>query len=637
MGSFFDFIPKTCMIVSMSKKNQLLQRVKGILFVHHRGFGFLQPEERKHFQEDIFIPAFAINGAVSGDRVEIEVSPFLTEKGPEGRVVKILKRGRTHLAAILCELTPQGRGWAYAPLLGEERIELLPFKGLKRGERLLLEVMQWATQRQHAVGKIVQQLGHISDASKDVEAAIVEFELSNSFAKKSVEEAGAFGSSVRSYEKKKRVDFTNLECFTIDPETAKDFDDALSLSLDSNGIYHLGVHIADVSHYVKPHSALDQEAKTRSLSVYFPGFVVPMLPHELSSHLCSLKPGVNRLAISLLLDFDAEGNLLDYRIERSLIRSQKRFSYVEAKEILDGRRKSRHAATLFLMVDLCHRLKKKRAERGSIDFALPDLLLTVDANGEPQNLEIVQYDITHQLVEEFMLKANEVVATHLTKQGKPLAYRIHEEPNAEHLREFAALAKSFGFTISSAPTAAELQLLFDEVRGHPAGQFLTTAFIRSMKLAAYSTQNVGHYGLRLEHYTHFTSPIRRYIDLIVHRLLFNEMEPRTVDLEALALACSERERHAARAEQSLLSLKKLRLLERRKKEEPNATYEALITQIKPSGFVFEVPEFMYEGFMHSAEPYKTGDRIQLLLNFVDLIFQKTDWTLVHSKKRKRKR
>lgn len=629
----------------------------GTIRIHPRGFGFLQPDDREAFPEDIFIPRHATQGAVDGDQVEVEVNTqFVSDKGPEGRIVRIIKRGRSHVAGIVTYTMPKGEAYAFIPILGEQQLmRIMPSSEriFEVGDRIIIHVREWGTKKRDPSGEMSAYIGHISDPSCDIQAAIEEYELDNEFSSPALEEAEFFGKDVSSKDLKNREDLRKLECFTIDPETAKDFDDALSLSLDKKGVFHLGVHIADVSHYVRHGTALDKEAKKRCNSVYFPGKVLPMLPHELSSHLCSLMPNVNRLTLSVLIDIDPTGDLLSYRICRSVIESQKRFSYEEAKEVLDGKKKSKHSKTLHLMVQLCQLLKKKRYERGSIEFSLPDTMIKVDKNGVPEGVKLVEYDITHQLVEEFMLKANEIVATHLSHEGKPLTYRIHEEPNPENIKEFASLASALGFNILKDPTTEELQTLFDEARESPFGQFLATSFIRSMKLACYSTQNIGHYGLGLEHYTHFTSPIRRYIDLIVHRLLFDELNPED-NLEEIALQCSDKERLAAKAEQSVIRLKKLRLLQAAFKKEPDRIYDAVITSVKPFGFAFELIDFLYEGFMPISEvdrreffvfdetkkqfrneqgqkAFQTGDAIQVVLRTVNLVTVQADWTLVRAK------
>lgn len=605
--------------------------VTGTIRIHPRGFGFLIPDDRERFPEDIFIPKHCTEGAVDGDNVEATAGPSMhSDKGPEGRVLKILRRGRSHLAGIITYVGRKGQIFAYAPLLGENlSMRILPSqeRELQIGDRITIHVLDWGGKRKEPLGEMSSYIGHISDPSCDVPAAIEEFELTAAFPEETLEEAKAFGQHVSAQDCKNREDLREHACFTIDPETAKDYDDALSLTRDDAGNFYLGVHIADVSHYVKPGTSLDTEAMSRCNSVYFPGTVVPMLPHELSSHLCSLKPDVNRLAVSVLVTLDPEGTVTHYRICRSVIRSQKRFTYQEAKEVLDGHKKSKFKAELELMVELCHLLKKKRYVRGSIEFSLPDLTLELDPGGNVKGIGVVAYDITHQLVEEFMLMANEIVATHLSKQGKPLTYRIHEEPNPENMRDFAITAGSLGFKIPAEPTTEELQLLFDSARGSPFGEFLATAFIKSMKLACYSTQNIGHYGLGLKHYTHFTSPIRRYIDLIVHRTLFNEVDE-DEDLEAAAARCSDQERLSAKAESSVLQLKKLRYLDA-KAQEGRDTYDAVIVSLKPFGMLFELKEILYEGFLPLPDAgFAVGAKVRVQLASIDLVTRQTVWALL---------
>ncbi|MCC5832266.1 MAG: VacB/RNase II family 3'-5' exoribonuclease [Chlamydiales bacterium] len=603
----------------------------GTIRVHQRGFGFLIPDDRSRFPLDIFIPRRAIKGSVDQDLVEVAVNTrFVSEKGPEGRVLKILRRGRSHVAGTISYVGKKERIYAHIPLLGEERqMQVRPSeeRPLKVGDRITIHVLDWGSTRRDALGEMSAYIGHISDASCDIPAAIEEFELEEAFSRRVLQEAKRYGTSVSQKEISEREDLRKLECITIDPDTAKDFDDALSLRKDNRGNYHLGVHIADVSYYVKPGTFLDKEARLRCNSIYFPGTVLPMLPHELSSHLCSLKPKVNRLAVSVLMVLDRDGELKSYRIARSVIQSKKRFTYKEAKEVLDRKKKSPYRKQLELMVELCRHLKRLRAQRGSIEFALPDTAIQVDEKGMPKRIEIVEYDITHQLVEEFMLKANEIVATHLSKEGKPLAYRVHEEPNPENIKEFAAVATALGFPLSDRPDAGELQALFDQARESSFGQFLATQFIRSMKLASYSTENVGHYGLGLEYYTHFTSPIRRYIDLIVHRLLFDESDPKE-NYEKIAAACSDKERHSSRAENSVVLLKKLRLLNAHRKENPKRTYEAVVTTVKPFGFAFEVSELLLDGFINERRHFKTGDKVRVKIAHTDLISQEVEWVVV---------
>jgi ribonuclease R len=628
--------------------------ITGVLRVHPRGFGFLQAEEPKKYPQDIFVPKHLTQTAVDGDKVEVLINPeAFSEKGPEGKVIKILSRGRTHIAGII-RFIEFDEIIAYVPLLGmQQRVIVRPHEEfqLRVGDRIIMEVIDWGSKSTETVCKASNYIGHISDPSCDIKAAIEEFEIRSEFPNKVVQEAEKLGKKVSLKDMKDREDFRHYEIFTIDPDTAKDFDDALHLTKGSDGHYELGVHIADVSHYVTIGSALDLEAKVRCNSTYFPGTCIPMLPSELSENLCSLRPNVNRLTVSIIIHFDQFGNELDFKIVRSIIKSAKRFTYKEAKLILDNKKASPHAPTLHLMVELCKLLKKKRYERGSIEFCMPELVVLVDEKGAPQKTDFISYDITHQLVEEFMLKANETVATHLAKKGKNLTYRVHDEPAEENMKDFSVLANAFGFELSPTPKPNELQKLFDESVDTSYAQYLATSYIRRMRLAMYSADNIGHYGLGLTHYCHFTSPIRRYVDLVVHRILFGEKDDKE-KLDLIATECSDQERISAKAENNVVLLKKLRLLEKISKESPYKEYEAIVTKVKNFGFFFEVLELMLESFFHVSElendyyvfdeanvklhgtrynqNYTSGDKITVLLRAVDLIGLESKWHLVGS-------
>ena len=635
--------------------------VAGVIRMHHRGFGFVQTDETTDFTQDIFIPRHLTMNAVDGDHVEVLVNPkVVSAKGPEGRITAILERARKHLAGIVRDVHWRGDVYAYAPLLGEDQrilVEKSEEFDLKVGDRIVMEVLEWGSESSETTCRISHYIGHISDPSVDIAAAIEEFEIRSDFPKLVVEEASKFGSIIPRSEIAKREDLRDLECVTIDPDTAKDFDDAISIEEDKKGQYHLGVHIADVSHFVTPGSALDEEAKLRANSTYFPGNCVPMLPKELSDNLCSLKPNVNRLTVSVLMTFDKEGSLINHRLVRSVIKSKKRFTYKDALAVLEGKKKSPHEKKLKQMVELCGLLKQKRYERGSIEFAIPEIVVRVDEEGVPQDTEQVFYDITHQMIEEFMLKANEVVATHLTGLGKELAFRVHEEPSEDNMESFAMLCRSFGFALPENPSAKDFQEMFDEALQTSYGQYLAQAYIRSMRLAIYSPHNIGHFGLSLGHYCHFTSPIRRYVDLVVHRILLDApME--TQELQKIADHCSEQERISAKAEQSVLLLKKLRLLKSIHESDPQKQLEAVITRVKHFGIYFDILDLMVEGFLHVSDlgddyyvfqdeenrlvgektgnGFFAGEKITVMIKDINLIMLETSWHIVSDKPPKRK-
>jgi len=630
-----------------------IETVPGILRVHPRGFGFLQATDSVKFPQDIFIPKHLTQNAVDGDAVEVQVNTdVVSDKGPEGKVIAITERGRSHLAGIIKSVQQYGEIQAYVPLLGPSQlVDVQTSKefALKVGDRVVMEVIKWGDKVDNTVCRVTHYIGHISDPSVDIKAAVEEFQIRAEFPINAVKEAKDYGTVVTAKEIEQREDLRSIECFTIDPDTAKDFDDALSLSKDSAGHYHLGVHIADVSHYVRPGTALDDEAKLRCNSTYFPGRCIPMLPSDLSDNLCSLKPNVDRLTASVWMQFDPTGDLVTYRISRTVINSAKRFSYREAKDILDLKTESAHLPTLQLMLELCKLLKRKRYERGSIEFSLPDLVVLVDDKGVPQKTDYIPYDETHQLVEEFMLKANEMVATHLNKLGKELVYRVHDTPAEENMKDFSVLTGAFGFHLSEIPTSLELQQLFDEALDSPYGAYLATSYIRRMRLALYSADNIGHYGLGLTHYCHFTSPIRRYVDLVAHRILFGEANEKEA-LARVGTQCSDQERISAKAENSVVLLKKLRLIKSNYDVEPRKQYQAVVTRVKNFGYFFEILDFMLEGFLHVSEldddyyiydedmmrlrgrhrreTYCSGDRILVMLKSVDFIMLESKWSLI---------
>ena len=636
--------------------------VSGTIRMHPRGFGFVVPDTLSPYTQDIFIPRHLADNAVDGDRVEVLLlDPGTWEKGPEGKIIAILSRARKHIAGTVRSLTRHREAIAHAPILGTTKyltVRIPNGMTVRVGDRIIAKVIEWGDEQNATTSELQHVIGNINDPSIDIDAAVEEFDLRSGFPNKALEEARAWEKKPGYKGGKEREDLMNLECVTIDPETARDFDDALSISKDKNGHYHLGVHIADVAAYVKNGSALDIEAKARGNSTYFPGKCIPMLPEELSNNLCSLIPDVPRLTCSALMTFNAKGDVINSRITRSRICSRKRFTYEEAKAVLDKKLKSPHEARLRLMVELCTLLKKKREERGSFDFTLPEIVILQDERGQPYGVKQIEYDITHQLVEEFMLKANEVVAIELANRGKPVLYRVHEEPMEDNMIEFANYARSLGFKLSKKPKPHELKRIFEEAKKTSHSHQLSIAFIRSMKIAQYSPENAGHYGLALEYYCHFTSPIRRYSDLITERLLFDEEDP-DLNPEALATHCSEQERISFRAETSVKTLKKLRLLKVFLDENPQRVYPAKIVRIKHFGIFFELVDLFIDGFLHISElendyflhnpqtqqlvgertgmKYILGQTIHVRICSIDLIDQEARYMLISEQPRKSKK
>lgn len=635
LGKFFLLLSEI-----MSKKS----RYEGKITVHVRGFGFVSPNCG---HDDIFIPSSKIKGALDGDVVTVG-SLKKGPKGWEGAVISIKEPGKKQLAGTVVDFYGKHEAVVFAPSLGEERPIILSTKTgpkLNIGDRLLIKITRRG--QDQVSYSLKEVLGNIDQAEIDSNVAIQEYDIRHIFPATVLNEAKKMPKKCVLTDD--RLDLRKLECITIDPTTARDFDDALTITKDNKGCYHLGVHIADVSHYVKDGSKIDQEAQKRCNSTYFIDKVVPMLPEELSNDLCSLKEGVDRYTASVLMKFDAKGVLKEHKITKALIRSDKRFTYEEAKQVLDRKLTSPHLKMLRLLVELCNHLKKQKKDRGCVELSMPEIRMVLDEQSIPYTEDWIEYDITHQLVEEFMLKANEVIATELMESKKQGVFRVHESPDQDNLKEFFAIAQLFGHTIPHTPSSQDIAKLFEDAKGSVYSDQLSVKYIRSMKLAIYSTDNIGHYGLNLANYTHFTSPIRRYSDLIVHRLIFEKnYKP---DAKKLVALCSEKERNSFKAEMSVLRLKKLRYLDRLTEDDPEITFEATVTNVKPQGVFFDLSFIGFEGMVHvstlgdeyfqydessrsfigaeTKHKYTIGTKMVVSLETIDLVFGECTWNVVH--------
>lgn len=560
-------------------------KIKGKLSVTSKGFGFLRTKAK----EDIFIPKKHIKDAIDEDIVEVQISGR-KHKGPEGFITKIIHRTKKlYIATITHKNTKSYK--ALLSLPGKEQIvTIFSSKKLQKGDRIEIKMISWKKLQ----GEFLKYFGNIQDPSIDTKVALKEFGIKKNFSENVQKELQKI-KNISKEDLKNRENLLSFTCITIDPKNAKDFDDAVSCQKDLKGNFHLGVHIADVSHFIKPNSFLDKEAFQRGNSTYFLGSTVPMLPKKISNNLCSLKEKKTRLAISVLMEFDKKGSLLNKKILKSYIQVKKRFTYNEASSILQKKKKNDFFPLLLNMKELATILKKKRISRGSIDFSLKEIILQLDEKGAPLSVIIEPYDISHQMIEEFMLITNEAIAKYLHKKNISLIYRVHEKPSLETFQEFYEFARILGFKLPKNPDKKDLQNLFLQAKDTPVFHKLSKNFIKSMKTALYSEENIGHYGLSLEHYCHFTSPIRRYTDLIIHRLLFEE---KTENLQKIAVHCSEKERNSFKAEISVTQIKKLRLLQKWFKKDKNRKYLAIITKISPYFVYFEIQELLLEGFLH---------------------------------------
>jgi ribonuclease R len=539
-------------------------------------------------------------------------------------------------------------------------------------------------------------LGHPDDFGVDVEIVIRKHHIPHQFPAQVLDQAQGFSNIIRLDELTGRQDFRSLEIVTIDGETARDFDDAVWVDRLSNGNYALQVHIADVSHYVKPASPIDEEAFLRGTSVYFPDRAVPMLPLELSTEICSLKPGVDRLVLSVLLEIDHRGDIIAQQFGRGVIRSAERMTYTDVHALLEGdaglrSRYQRLVARFELMQELALVLNRKRVQRGAIDFDMPEPLIEFDQFGEMTGVKRSPRNIAHRLIEEFMLAANEAVASHLEQAGIPSLFRIHETPDPKRVMEFEEIAAHFGYSlgIGALPikrfavkdrgrdgrkTRGEIvipderlaiasrnyQKLIAKIEGKPEERILSYLMLRSLKQARYSAENRGHFALAASSYTHFTSPIRRYPDLIVHRILSAFLDGKRDILapERLAIIaddCSETERRASEAERELVEWKKAKFMQDRVGDE----FHALIISTTRFGFFVELEDLFVEGLVpidtlpgdrylfhenvrkiigqRTRRQFSIGDRVQVLLDQVDPIEHKLQFSLISPEPARKKR
>ncbi len=472
------------------------------------------------------------------------------------------------------------------------------------GDKVVVRLEAWESRHVNPEGEIIEVLGAATAPGIDMLSIIRKYDLPTEFPKAVLDEANRIPQSVEQKLIQGREDLRDQFIVTIDPDDARDFDDAINVEkIDNNGGWRLGVHIADVSAYVIPNSALDREARRRGNSVYLPDRVVPMLPERLSNGVCSLNPSVDRLTHSVFVEFDKNGRAKDARFAKSVIRSAKRLTYKEAYAILQAKPDGELSRRLHTAWELASLLRRKRFEQGSLDLDFPEVKVHVDANGRPIRLERVENDESHQLVEEFMLAANEAVARELRHRSIATIYRVHEDPDPEKLGEYREFILSFGYKVGDLSHRKEVQRFLASIRGKPEEQALKIGLLKSLKRARYAAQPLGHYGLAKANYLHFTSPIRRYADLVVHRTLAERNLPRRskIDIgqiESLAEHISDTERNAAEAEIESVRLKKLQFFEQQLKERNPQVFRAAVMDVRNYGLVVELPDALVTGVVH---------------------------------------
>ena len=589
-----------------SKMNLIVGRVKA----HPDGYGFVIPESEE--EEDIFISPRNLKEAMHGDRVVARIES-VRKKGREGSVIRILERKTRKVVGKFM----RAKNYSYI-IPEDERIlqeVFIPEGETKRArpdQIVVAEITQYPTERARPVGRITHLLGYPDDPDIEPQIIIHKYDLPHRFSSAAIKEAQNFPLTPPPPEYKDRVDLRGIPTFTIDGENARDFDDAVSIEKEKDGGMKLYVSISDVSHYVKGETALDNEAYFRGTSVYFPDRAIPMFPTEISNEICCLHPRMDRLTLTAELRYDANGEGRGIKFYSSVIRSDERLTYTWVRKMLvdgDSELKGKFKdllPSLELMADLCRELRRRRAERGAIDFDLPEPTVILNLQGETEEVIRAERNLAHQIIEEFMIAANEAVAHFMEERGFPFIYRIHEPPKKEMIDEFRRFISQLGYKMrkDSDHSPKEFQRILSEVKGRPEERVVNEILLRSMKWAKYSAINLGHFGLASDGYTHFTSPIRRYPDLIVHRLLKKVLSKKEVKLPEEILAnkadyLSNRERVAMEAEREILNRYRVRFMRDKIGEE----FEGIISGVTAFGFFVELKNIFVEGLVRVTSLY----------------------------------
>jgi len=631
--------------------------VVGKLDGHASGIGFVAPERPvEGLTRDIIIPERSLREAMHGDKVVVRIERYRPDGRAEGAIVQVLERAAT---TVVGRFEEDRVGLRYvAPfdkrITADIQIPRGESMDAEPGQMVTVEITQWPTPTRGPAGRVIEVLGDINDPGVDTEIILRKYDIVDAHSAEAVAEATRIGTAVREQDIAGRTDFRDRTVVTIDGETARDFDDAISIERLKNGHYWLGVHIADVAHYVQEGSALDQEAYERATSVYFPERAVHMFPSELATGLCSLNPHVDRLVQSCLMEVTTKGDVVRYEIHDGVIRSDARMTYTKVNAILTQRDPAttaeyRQLVPMFeLMGELFEILNARRHRRGSVDFDLPEAHVVLNDDGFIADIVASERNVAHRLIEEFMLVANETVAAHLENNGMPALYRIHEPPDPLKVLQFDEFVSAFGFSLGAGESSVKpkhFQKLVEKIRGNPAERPIAFLMLRTMQKARYDSMNVGHFGLAAPTYTHFTSPIRRYPDLVVHRLLREVRHTRVSDerkaeldedLPEIGRHTSEMERKAADAEREILQWKKVRFMA----DKVGDVFEGYITGVAPFGMFVELTEHYVEGLVHvstmaddyyryreqqhvlfgenTRKTYRLGDQVKVQIIRVDM-------------------
>jgi len=652
-----------------SKKGLFEQPERGKFILKHRqvfitgkvdmtadGSAYIVPEDE--LENDIFVAPRKVRQALHGDIVKVHVYERKSGRKREGEVIEIIQRAKTDYTGTIDILK------TYAFFLPDDRkmlqdifIPLDNLNGAKNGEKVLVSIIEWPKNAKNPIGRVKTVLGKKGENNTEMNAILADFGFPLAFPKAVDEEANAISASIADEEIKKRKDFRQTCTFTIDPADAKDFDDAISFKKLENGNYEIGVHIADVSHYVIPDSILDKEAFERGTSVYLVDRVIPMLPERLSNNLCSLRPNEDKLCFSAVFELNEQAAVIDQWFGRTVIHSDRRFSYEEAQEIIEGKEDSL-SHEIIKLNELAYILREKRFKSGAISFESEEVKFLLDDNGKPLGVYTKIRKDAHKLIEDYMLLANRKVAEFIGKMEKgknklPFVYRFHDVPKEDALNSFSQFAQKFGHRLSiktDKETAKSLNVLMNRIEGTKEQNLLTSLAIRSMAKAIYTTKNTSHYGLAFDYYTHFTSPIRRYPDVMVHRLLQYYLEGgRKVNAEhyeKMAEHSSQMEKKAADAERASVKYKQAEYLQ----DQIGIEFTGIISGVTEWGIYVEIEENKCEGMVRlrdmsddfyeldeknytiigqtKKKTYQLGDEVQIKVKKVDLEKRQIDFTLI---------
>ncbi len=652
--------------------NDQTDRLVGSFISHAKGFGFVEFEDREN---DVFIPADSVNGAMHGDTVAIKIKEEKKgDRREEGVVVDILKRGIETIIGTFQK--SRNYGFVLPDHKKFNKDIYIPIKhmnGAVTGHKVVVKLTHWGGDDKKPEGEIVSIIGHINDPETEIKAIIMAYGLPTTFPDEVMAEVADIPDQLDDtmiQAESHREDFRDADMVTIDGADAKDLDDAITIRRSGSG-FELGVHIADVTHYVKEGSAIDTEALIRGTSVYLVDRVIPMLPHRLSNGICSLNAGTERFALSCIMDIDNNGKVVGHRIVETLINVTERMTYTDVKAILVDKDEAlmerySHLQDMFqTMEDLQGVLRKRRQIRGSIDFDFPEAKFILDENGKIIGVTPYERSIATKVIEEFMLLANETVAEDFHWQDMPFLYRSHEEPDPERIRNLVEFIRNYGYTIKgkeNEPHPKEIQKLLVDVEGSEQESIISRLALRSMKQAKYTVTSDGHFGLATDYYTHFTSPIRRYPDLQIHRIIKDVINGRMNDerfehyetiLPGIAFQTSKLERRAEETEREVIKYKKAEYME----DKVGDTFEGIISGVTKWGLYVELPNTV-EGLVpivlmdddyyeydekhlcligeHTGRVYKLGESVKVKVKNVDLRLRTIDFTLVTDKTRRKK-